>query len=168
MADELTQKILALDDDLVAEACKNLKVGVASELRKQSGGAERISDDAAIASLRTMPLEGAAKEARDAILNEVDPATAIRFGRLMLLSAAQDDQLRPYVEGALEGAEAGVRAVDPISILSIGVAVYMVGRLLPNISFKKGDVVLDVKPVENPLQGLSDLVKAIPLLKRGG
>jgi hypothetical protein len=157
------QEILTLDDSLVIEACKNFKLGVASELRKRSSGTERIPDDAALALLRALPLEGAAKETRDALLNESDRTGVVQFGRLLLLAAAQDECLRPYVDGALEGAKAGVRAIDPVSILAIGVAIFLVGRLLPNISFKMGDVTLDIKPVINPLQGLSELVKAIPL-----
>ena len=166
--DQLTQKILALDDYLVIEACKNFKLGAASELRKRSGSGEGLSDDEALATLRAMPVEGSAKEARDALLNEDDRASAVQLGRLLLLSAAQDEQLRTYVEGALEGAEAGVRAIDPVSILTIGVAVFLVGRLLPNISIKSGDVAIEVKPLETPLRGLSDLVKTIPLFRKDG
>jgi hypothetical protein len=166
---QLIEKIMALDDNLVVEACKNFKVGLASELRKRSGGQERLTDDAAIASLRALELEGAAGSVRDAVIGDADPAAAVQLGRLVLVAAVENEQLRPYVEGALEGAQVGVRA-DPVTILSIGVAIFLVGRLMPSISIKRSEqgTEVAVTPLAKPLEGLSDLVKAIPWFRQGG
>jgi len=167
--EQLIEKIAALDGNLVVEACKNFKVGLASELRKRSGGQERLTDNAAIESLRSLELDGAASNARDAIVGGGAPGMTVELGRLVLLAAVEDEQLRPYVEGAVDGAQTGVRA-DPVSILAIGVAIYLVGRLMPAISIKRNAQGTDVTitPLSNPIEGLSELVKAIPGLKKGG
>jgi len=160
--DDLTERITSLDDRLALEAAKNLKLGLASELHKR---AEMVaSDEAAIESLREIDVDGSAAQLRDLLVEESDQAELAQISRLTLLAAAEHPELRKYVEGAVEGAQAGVRIIDPISLLAVGVTVYMIGRLLPRISVeKKGrDLKVDIKPVEDPLRGLSDLVKAIP------
>ena len=88
-------------------------------------------------ALRFLDLEGDASETRTVLLNEEDPEQAIELGRMTLLVAAEEETLQPYVQGAVEGAEMGVRALDPISILTISAAIYMVGRLLPEIEYEK-------------------------------
>jgi hypothetical protein len=160
--DELTDSIMSLDDRLALEAAKNLKLGLASELRKRE---ETVaSDEVAIESLREMDVDGSAAQLRDLLVKESNQAELAQIARLTLLAAAEYPELRKYVEGAVEGAHAGVRMIDPISLLAVGVTVYMIGRLLPRISVeKKGrDLKVDIKPVEDPLKGLSELVKAIP------
>lgn len=163
--DELIEKITKLEDELVLEACKNFRLGLARKLRKQFPNSDKVSDDSAVDSLRALPLEGTAGEVRDLLLNAEARKEIVELGRLTLIMAAQDTSLRKYVEGAVEGAEIGVRTVDPISILAVGVTIYMLGRLIPNITVKKGETNVEIKPLKDPLQGLTGLIKAISVFK---
>ena len=88
---------------------------------------------------------------------------------MALLVATEEKALQPYVEGAVEGAEMG--ALDPISILTISAAIYMVGRLLPEIDYEKETIDaqgqpqktrIKIKPLKDPLAGLAAVIKAIP------
>jgi hypothetical protein len=165
--DVLSERILALSDEAVIEACKNLKLGLRAELQKRSGAAVSLSDDEVRQALASLDLDATVGATRDQLLDTTARQENARVGRALLLAVAQEPSLAHYAEGALDGAEAGVRAVDPVSILSIAAAVYLVGRLMPHISIKRNDTTIDIKPLEDPLKGLTDLVKAIPLFGRG-
>jgi hypothetical protein len=163
----LAERILALPDDAVVEACKNLKLGLRAELRRRTGSAATPEDAEVRAVLEALDVDDAAGAARARLLDPTPSAEHVQLGRALLLAVAQEPSLATYAEGAVDGADAGVRAIDPISILSIAGAVYLVGRLMPQISVKRGDTTIDIKPMEDPLKGLSDLVKAIPIFKPG-
>ena len=172
--DELADRIMALEGDLVLEACKNLRLGLLYELKKQTDPTEEVSDDRMDAR-RFLDLQGEASETRAVLLNEEDPEHAIELGRMALLVAAEEEALQPYVQGAVEGAEMGVRALDPISILTISAAIYMVGRLLPEIDYEKETTDAEgrpqktrikIKPLKDPLAGLAAVIKAIPTFGR--
>jgi hypothetical protein len=167
--DQLVDRILNLEPDLVPEACKNLRLGLVHEARKQGGDAGPDPID----TLRGLELEGDAERLRTILLDEAERDDAIQIGRLALIMAARDERLRPYVSGALDGAEMGVRVVDPVSILAIGTAIYMVGRLLPKIDISRETVDADgqvertrikIKPLADPLAGLASLLQSIPAL----
>ena len=161
----LTERIMELSDEAVVEACKNLKLGLRSELQRRTGETVKVADADVREALDALDLDGAAGAARERLLDATPAAEHAQFGRALLLAVAQEPTLAHYAEGAIEGAAAGVRAIDPISILSIAAAIYLVGRLMPHISIKRGDSTIDITPLEDPLKGVSDLVRAIPLLK---
>ncbi len=172
--DALADRIMALEGDLLLEACKNLRLGLLYELKKKSDPKDEVSDDR-LDALRFLDLEGDASETRTVLLNEEDPEQAIELGRMTLLVAAEEETLQPYVQGAVEGAEMGVRALDPISILTISAAIYMVGRLLPEIEYEKETtdaqgrlqkIRIKIKPLKDPLAGLAAVIKAIPTFGR--
>ena len=160
---ELTERILGLSDEAVVEACKNLKLGLRSELQRRTGETVKLGDADVRQALEALDLDGTAGATRERLLDTTPAAEHAQFGRALLLAVAQEPTLAHYVEGAIDGADAGVRAIDPISILSTAAAVYLVGRLMPQISIKRGDSTIEIKPLEDPLKGLSDLVRAIPL-----
>ena len=164
---ELTERISTLSDEAVVEACKNLKLGLRSELQKRAGGPVPLSDADVRAALEALSVEEAGAAARTQLLDPAARSENAHVGRALLLAVAEDPSLRRYAEGALEGVDAGVRAIDPVSVLSIAAAVYLVGRLLPNITVTAPGKTLEIKPVDDPLNGLSDLVKAIPIFGRG-
>jgi hypothetical protein len=173
--DTLTDRIMTLEGDLVLDACKNLRLGLRHQLKQQGDTSQALSD-AESDALGSPDLQGDASDARTVLLDEADPQHAIELGRLTLLVAAEQESLRPYVEGAVVGAETGVRAVDPISILTIGAAIYMVGRLLPEIEYVKESsgaqgktwkTSIKIKPLKDPLAGLAAVIKAIPTVGRG-
>ncbi len=168
--DGLANRITALEGNQVLEACKNLRLGLLYELKKKSDPNDEDSDDR-LDALRFLDLQGEASETRAVLLNEEDPEHVIELGRMALLVAAEEKALQPYVEGAVEGAEMGVRALDPISILTISAAIYMVGRLLPEIDYEKETTDaqgqpqktrIKIKPLKDPLAGLAAVIKAIP------
>jgi hypothetical protein len=163
----LADRILALPDDAVVEACKNLKLGLRAELRRRTGNAATPEDAEVRGTLEALDVDAAADAARARLLDPTPSAEHAQLGRALLLAVAQEPTLATYAEGAVDGADAGVRAIDPISILSIAAAVYLVGRLMPQISIKRGDTTIDITPLEDPLKGVSDLVKAIPVFKTG-
>jgi hypothetical protein len=161
---DLAERIMGLSDEAVVEACKNLKLGLRSELRRRTTDGT-MPDDAEVRQVfQSLNLDDTAGAARAQLLDPTPSKAHAQLGRALLLAISQEPTLARYAEGAVEGADAGVRAIDPISILSIATAVYLVGRLTPQISFKRGDTTVDIKPLEDPLKGLTDLVKAIPLL----
>ena len=168
--DGLANRIMALEENQVLEACKNLRLGLLYELKKKSDPNDEESDNR-LDALRFLELQGEASETRAVLLNEEDPEHAIELGRMALLVATEEKALQPYVEGAVEGAEMGVRALDPISILTISAAIYMVGRLLPEIDYEKETIDaqgqpqktrIKIKPLKDPLAGLAAVIKAIP------
>jgi hypothetical protein len=161
----LAERIMALSDDAVVEACKNLKLGLRAEMHRRTGS--RPDEAEARGVLEALDVDGTADAARSRLLDPTPSAEHVRLGRALLLAVAQEPTLAHYAEGAVEGADAGVRAIDPVSILSIAAAVYLVGRLMPQISFKRGDTTVDIKPLEDPLKGVTDLVRAIPLFGSG-
>jgi hypothetical protein len=159
----LTERIMMLSDEAVVEACKNLKLGLRAELQRRTGEDVKLGDADVRQALEALDLDGTAEAARERLLDTTPAKEHTQFGRALLLAVAQEPALAHYVEGAIEGADAGVRAIDPISILSIAAAVYLVGRLMPQISIKRGDSTVDIKPLEDPLKGLADLVRAVPV-----
>jgi hypothetical protein len=159
---ELTDRIAALSDEAVIDACKNLKLGLRGELQRRIGSTIGLGDADVRHALEALDLDGTAKAARAKLL-DTRIGDQVQFGRALLVAVAQEPALAHYAEGAVEGADAGVRAIDPVSILSIAAAVYLVGRLMPEISIKRGDSTVKIKPMEDPLKGLSDLVRQIPL-----
>jgi hypothetical protein len=158
----VAERIMALPDEAVVEACKNLKLGLRAELQQRTGSGPDEAE--ARAALEALALDETAGAARDRLLDSTPSADHVQLGRALLLAVAQEPTLAHYAEGAVDGADAGVRAIDPVSILSVAAAVYLVGRLMPNISIKRGDTTIDIKPLEDPLKGLAELVRAIPLL----
>jgi hypothetical protein len=161
----LTERIMELSDEAIVEACKNLKLGLRSELQRRTGETVKVADADVREALAALDLDGTAGAARERLLDATPAPEHVQFGRALLLAVAQEPTLAHYAEGAIEGAAAGVRAIDPISILSIAAAIYLVGRLMPHISIKRGDSTIDITPLEDPLKGVSDLVRAIPLFK---
>lgn len=176
MSNKLADRITRLDGQQVLEACKNFRLGLAHEARQRSGE-ERSDPGRDVESIRSLDLEGDASSLRAALLDETKPDQAVELGRLTLLVAAEHDDLKSYVEGAVDGVEMGVRAVDPISILTIAAAIYMIGRLLPSIEIKREPIgaegqarisEIKITPIKDPLAGLADVIKAVPtLLGRG-
>ena len=160
---DLADRIVALSDEAVIDACKNLKLGLRGELQRRIGGTVPLGDADVRQALEALELDGTASDARAQLLDTTRIGDQAQFGRALLLAVAQEPTLAHYAEGAVEGADAGVRAIDPVSILSIAAAVYLIGRLMPEISIKRGDSTVKIKPLEDPLKGLSDLVRQVPL-----
>ena len=163
----LTDRIMALSDDAAVEACKNLKLGLRGELQRRTSQAVSVTDADVRQSLESLELEGTASTARERLLDAVPTPEHAQFARALLMAVAQEPTLAHFAEGAIDGADAGVRAIDPISIMSIAAAVYLVGRLMPQISIKRGEQTIDIKPLEDPLKGLVDIVRAIPVFRSG-
>jgi hypothetical protein len=163
----LADRIMGLSDAAAVEACKNLKLGLRSELQRRSGKTVATSDVDVRTALEALDLDGAASATRQRLLDVSPSSGHAEFARALLITVAQEPTLVHYAEGAVDGAEAGVRAIDPISVLSIAAAVYLVGRLMPEISVKRSDLTVKIKPVGDPLKGLSDLIRAIPLFRTG-
>jgi hypothetical protein len=162
----LNERITSLSDDAVIEACKNLKLGLKSELQKRTGAAVALSDADVRQALEALEVGDEGRDARAHLLDSTAREENARIGRALLLAVADDPALARYAEGAVEGADAGVRAIDPVSVLSIAAAVYLVGRLMPAITITQKDKTIEIKPLDDPLKGLSELVKALPFFAR--
>jgi hypothetical protein len=163
----LADRIMGLSDAAAVEACKNLKLGLRSELQRRSGKTVAIGEADVRTALEALDLEGEAGATRERLLDVSPSLEHAQFARALLIAVAQEPTLVQYAEGAIDGAEAGVRAIDPISVLSIAAAVYLVGRLMPQISIKRSDLTVDIKPLDSPLKGVSQLIRAIPLIRTG-
>lgn len=161
----LADRIMGLSDAAAVEACKNLKLGLRSELQRRSGETVAMGDADVRTALEALKLDGVAGATRERLLDASPSPEHAQFARALLIAVAQEPALAQYAEGAIDGADAGVRAIDPISVLSIAAAAYLIGRLIPQVSIKRSDLTVDIKPLEDPLKGLSDLIRAIPLFR---
>ena len=161
----LAERIDALPDDAIVEACKNLKLGLQRELRQRGDQGGILSNADVRQAFEALPVDAAAAEARSQLLDPGARDTNSYVGRALLHTLAGVPEFTAYVEGAVQGAETGVRAIDPVSVLSIAAAVYLVGRLMPHITITRPKQTIEIKPLDDPLKGLSDLVKAIPVFR---
>ena len=76
--DGLANRIMALEENQVLEACKNLRLGLLYELKKKSDPNDEESDNR-LDALRFLELQGEASETRAVLLNEEDPEHAIEL-----------------------------------------------------------------------------------------
>ena len=151
--DKLTEAIARLNESEVAEAVKNLRLAL------QYHWQHEVDDQEVKAALQALTPTAKAQPLRDAIVSE-ERSTALmdRWGKSVLTFMASDDELRPYVEQAVDDAlNSAIKDFGLTSLIVIG-AVLVLLKWRPK-SFKKSGKGVSVEWEDNDVSTVSDLAK---------
>lgn len=156
--DQLAERIQQLSGPLVADAVKNLRLGLQYHWKHE------VEDQDARSVLENFNATGDAEGLRNSIVGaEQDVNLLERWGRGLLLYLAADEDLRPYVAEAVDDAlEASVKDFGITSLIVIGVVLVLL-KYRPKELDKSADGI-KIKWEENDVSVVADLAKMI----RGG
>lgn len=154
--EELQQKIQQLPGSLVSEAVKNLSISLQYQQGKQ------VSDDEVRGTLHSLKAEGESETLRQAIVSEAADADQVeRWGRSLLLYLAEDEELHPQIEEAIEDARvSGVKDFGIGTLIFIGALLVALKWRPKRIVRRKGETIIEWE--DNDVSAVSDLANLIP------
>jgi hypothetical protein len=154
--EELQQKIQQLPGSLISEAVKNLSISLQYQQGKQ------VSDDEVRGTLHSLKAEGESEALRQAIVSEAAEAGQVeRWGRSLLLYLAEDEELHPQIEEAIEDARvSGVKDFGIGTLIFIGALLVVLKWRPKRIVRRKGETIIEWE--DNDVSAVSDLANLIP------
>jgi hypothetical protein len=153
--EELKQKIQQLPGSLVGEVVKNLSIS----FQYQQG--REVSDGEVRETLQGLKSDGESEALRQAIVSEAADADQMeRWGRGLLLYLAEDEEMRPQIEEAIEDARAsGVKDFGIGTLIFIGALLVALKWRPKRIVRRKDETIIEWE--DNDVSAVSDLANLI-------
>ena len=152
--DDLAQKISTLNGPQVAEAVKNLRLALQFHWQHQ------VDDEEVRQALQAVPAEGDAEALRNQIVSDEQSVGEMeRWGKSLLLYAAADPDLQPFVGEAVDDAlQSSVKDFGIASLIVLG-AVLVLLKWRPK-KFEHSKKGTKIEWEDNDVSAIETLAKA--------